>query len=420
MKFDFFNRFFSREEKREETIDSSRLRDWLEKNISSRKDCILRECTPLVESIIHNIEEVRKATLKLEKLECYDGMHRKARKIIVSSKPRFIHGVLDTLSTVNKKPQSYDEVIGFNEDLLAAISSLAKLNAGEGRYLPLAFGEEIDSMKRESKKLAENAEDLRRKIGSDVDVLSKARDSLDELEGLRDELAKLNSQKFDIVEKIKTSPSEVSKLERKLGSLHRGGEFRELEKTKRELENVGKELEGIESLIYNCLNPLKRPLKKFRKSAEVGGYAETLKVVDSFLLDPVVFFLSDDRGDLRRMLSEVKGGEFKPKDRDKILSRIESALRIERGDLRDKHSMLSSTREDLKEKMSSFSILEKEKRINEDIETLERRIKEMGEELRRLERKEEDIRNRIPLLREKIENKINETKGCKIKINWSA
>ncbi|MBN2015174.1 MAG: hypothetical protein JW778_08340 [Candidatus Altiarchaeota archaeon] len=418
MKFDFFDRFFGKETRTEEVIDSIRLRAWLEKKISSRKHEVFSGSKQLIEDVFRNIEGVRNTTLGLEKLECHEGMHRKARKIISSSKPRFIRGVLDILSTLEKKPQGYEELIVFNENLLAAISSLAKLSTGEGRYLPMAFGEEIDAMKRESKRLVENAGELKNRIGSDVALLSKAMDSLNEFDGLGDELMDLDSQKSEVLEKINTCLGEVSELENELDSLRVGEEFKELGKTEGELENVGEELEGMESLVYNSLNPLKRPLRKFRKSAEVGECTEMLKLIDSFLQDPVDFFLSEDSGSLEKMLSGVKGLEFRPKDRDKILSRIESASRIDRGDLRDRYSRLSSVREELKKKIASFSILEKEKKIVEDIETVERRIKDMEEELHRIDRKGEEVKDRISSLREEIEDIINETKDCRIKIRW--
>jgi hypothetical protein len=161
MKLDFFDRLFGRERKERpmELIDSSQLREWLGGQLKSRRDGIYRECRSLVDDVFRDLKAVKALTLNLEKLEFPEDLPKKARKIVLTSRPAFVQGILDTLSLVGDgKPSSYDELIKFHINLQAVVSSLGKIGVGQGRYLPIAFGEEIDDIRRKTKKLFERSE----------------------------------------------------------------------------------------------------------------------------------------------------------------------------------------------------------------------------------------------------------------------
>lgn len=428
MKLNLFDRLFGRENKEEslELIDSDKLRDWLERQVKSRKREIYKGCRSLIDDIFLNLEGIKTAMLELEKLECPDEIPKKARKIVVTSKPAFVHGILDSIVVVgDKKPSGYDELKKFHEDLQAVVSSLGKIIISHGRYLSIAFEDEIDNIKIKSKRLFEMSGELGERIGSDVSLFLEALEKLNEIEIKLRELGDLDTYRSNLKEKLKRYSEEISDLERKIDSLHGTREFKELRRTEEELRGVREKLESVELDIYNYINPLRRPMKKFRKFAEVRGYGpEILKSIDGYMQDPVECFLLDENGNLEDILVKIgkaiEAGDFKLKDRDRerVLIRIESALNIDKNKLRERHLELNSLREDLLKRIESFSVTEKIKGLKRDLEHLEREVKTCEDELDRIEKKSDSIERDISGRREELERRLNDIDGYRIKINW--
>ncbi len=427
MKLDFFDRIFGRERKeRSFLIDSDELRGWLEGQITSRKQEIYKGCSSLIDDIFLDLEEIKTATLDLEKLECPKEIPKKARKIVLTSKPAFVHGILDAISILkDKKPSGYDELKKFHEDLQVVVSSVGKVALSQGRYLPIAFGDEIEAIRRRSKKLFERSKELKERIGSDVSLFSKVLEKLDKMETKLKELKNINAEKSNLKEKLKRYSEERSDLEKETGSLYKTKEFKELTKTEEELKEARERLESVELEIYNHINPLKRSMKKFRRFAEVKGYGpEILKNIDEYMQNPVDCFLSDKDRNLENVLMAIKKAinledfKLKGRDRGKMLTRIESALKIDRDKLRQRHLKLNSLRENLLKRIESFSVTEKRKELERDLEHLGREMKTCEDELDKIGRKSENIEEDISQKRGGLERKLNDIEGYKINVNW--
>jgi len=427
MKLDFFDRLFGREKKESSLVlDSDELALWLERQVKSRRDEIRKECKPLIDEIFIDLEEIKTLTLDLEELECPKGVPKKARKIVLTSKPAFVQGILDSMAMVeDKKPSGYDELEKFHEDLQVVVSSLGKIAISHGRYLPIAFGDEIEAIRRKSKKLFERSKELKEIIGSDISLFLEALERLDEIKVKLKELKGLDTDKSNLQEKLKKYSEERSNLEKEIDSLHETREFKELTKTEEELKGVREKLESVELEIYNYINPLKRPMKKFRKFAEVKGYGpEILKNIDGYMQNPVDCFLLDKDENLENILMKIRkaieAGDFKlkGKDRGKVLTRIESALNIDEDKLRQRHLKLNSLRENLLKRTESFSVTEKRKELERDLEHLGREMKTCEDELDKIEKKSENIEGDTSRGREELERKLNSIEGYKIKVNW--
>jgi len=428
MKLNLFDRLFGGERKEEslEFIDSDKLRDWLERQVKSRKREIYKGCSSLIDNIFLDLEGIKTAMLELEKLECPDEIPKKARKIVITSKPAFVHGILDSIAIVgDKKPSGYDELKKFHEDLRAVVSSLGKIIISHGRYLSIAFEDEIDNIKIKSKRLFEMSGELGERIGSDVGIFLEALEKLNEIEVKLRELRDLDTDRSKLKEKLRRYSEERSELEREVDSLRETREFKELTRTEEELRGVREKLESVELDIYNYINPLRRPMKKFRRFAEVNGYEpEILKSIDGYIQDPVECFLLDEDGNLENILVKIRNaieaGDFKLKDRDreKVLIRIESALNIDKNKLRERHLELNSLSEYLLKRIESFSVTEKIKGLKRDLEHLEREVKTCEDDLDRIEKKSESIERDISGRREELERRLNDIEGYRIKINW--
>jgi predicted nucleic acid-binding Zn-ribbon protein len=425
MKLDFFDRLFGKEKKEKSfLIDSSGLRGWLETQIESRKKEIHRECSSLIDAVFADLTEIKKEVIDLGKKECPAEIPKRARKIVLTSKPGFVHGILDTLASMDdKKPSDYGGLERFNENLESAVSSLGKIGISQGRYLPIAFGEEIDGIRVKSKKLFQRSRELKGVIGSEVVLLSRALEELVELESKLKELEELNSERSNLKGNLEKFPEKRSVLDGKTESLGKSREFGELKRAEKELEGAREQLNSYEMRIYGHIVPLKKYMKKFRKSAESKGINPViLKDIDTYLQNPVDSFLSDKTGRLENILGEmrksIEGGDLKLKDMVKALARIESALKVDSKKLGEGHMELKALERDLTEKINSFSIAERRKKLERDIEHLDREKETLEDELDVTDKKINNIKEYITDKRGVLERKLNELEGYKIEIDW--
>jgi predicted nucleic acid-binding Zn-ribbon protein len=419
----FFDRLFGKEKKggSSDEIGSGELRSLLEGRIKTRREEIYGECAPLLKEIFSDAEGINAAALLLGARDLQGVMHVTAHKIILSSRPKFVRGVVNALSSLERKPADYDELVSFGQGLHAALSALAKLNVGEGRYLPIAFGEDMEDIRKRTKRLALNASKLGENIGSDVAILSSALESLDKVDSLGEEQRKLAGSKPELEDRIVACETKISGLEAELDSLDKSPEFEELKKFEAGIKDAESHLESIEQQIFNRLSPLERPIRKFRKSAKGSGYdPHMLKRIDEYMQDPVKCFLSDDDCELMQMLADVRDaavcGKFDLKDKDKLLARIDAALGIDGRELRSEHSRLIALRCDLRKRAESSPIKERRKSIGDEILRLKREMGDKIEESRRLMKHGGDIEGRIAEMRAELERKLEKLGGPKIKV----
>ncbi len=428
MKLDFFNRLFGGERKQKSVeLNPDELRVWVGKKIKSRKDEVYRECKPLIGDISRHLAKVRALTLGLGESECPKEIPEKARKILRTSKPAFVHGILDTISAIeDKKPSGYGELKRFHGDLHATVSSLGKIAISQGRYLPIAFGQEIDDIRVESKRLLEKSKELGDKLDSDIGFLSEASKELDEIEADVEKLKNLDIEESKVDEELVRCSEKKSDLRAEIDSFHKTRESEELNKAEKELKKIRKEIYLLESDIHNCINPLKRSMKKFRRFAEVKGYnPQVIKNIDGYMENPVGCFLSDETKNLENVLIEIRKAieleDFRLKDRDKkkISMKIESALAVDRDNLRRRHRELKILEREILKRIESFSVTEKRKELERDLEDIEREIRTYEDEINRMGRKREDIRGDVSRGREELERKLNSIEGYGIKVSWS-
>lgn len=422
----FFDRFFGKEKKGESSdeVGSGELRNLLEGRIKTRREEIYGKCARLLDEIFSDAEGINAAALLLGERDLQGIMHVTAHKIIISSRPKFVRGVVNALSALERKPADYDELVSFGQGLQAALSTLMKLNAGEGKYLPIAFGDDMEDIRKRTKRLALNASKLGENIGSDVAVISSALESLDEMDCLTEERRSLEGGRPGLEEKIAACETRISGLEAELDSLDESPEFEELKKFEEGIKDAESRIESIEQQIFNRLSPLERPIRKFRKvSTEGSGYdPHMLKRMDAYMQDPVRCFLSDEDCELVHILTDVRDaivcGKFDLKDKDKLLARIDSALGIDGRELRSEHSRLIALRCDLRKRIDSSPIKERRRSVGDEIMRLRREMGDKIEESRRLMKHWGDIEGRISERRTELDRKLERLGDPRIKVRW--
>jgi len=409
----FLDRFFGKGDTPSEqtkSIKFSELNGWLRKRIELESQESYRNAKPIVDEIMASIESIKEHADRLERTDCPKSIPKRVEKIVLLSKPEFVRGIHDSVRDVENS--SREDIGEFNRNLDATILGMGKVLSGQGRYLPVAFGDIIQDMAKELKSVVKKSKELKEFITN-----SKTYDAiLDNIEELRKEsgrLKELDTRGREIEKELKKTLEEKKKLIRERADFEKSPEFRESHSLQEKLNEFGEKKRGIETKIHGYLSPIKRPLKKLKKELD-------RKDIRAYIENPLQEFISDGSGldsvvaDINKAIDSGKL-KIKKSELDKI-SRVEKNIE-ELLRLRGLHASIESQREEISKKLASFKKSGKNRELIGEIERLSTKLDELKREPEKIERKRAQVKERILAARKSIENSLRESKQT-IEVKW--
>jgi hypothetical protein len=436
MKFDFFSKIlFSKikEKKRDRKIERGRggrglkfseLESWLENKQVEKNEETYKKAKPLIKKVLNELKEVRDLTLELKRKEIPEDIPRRARKVILTSKPAFVNGILESIGNLEEGDEK--NVKKFQEHLQGSLDKIGKLLASKGRYLPIAFSEEMEKIGKKAKEILELNEDLQKiVISSDED--RNFNDSFIIYETIKEDLQKIKKLK-EMREKDGEKLGEMRKenevLKKKLDEIGESKEFEEFLEMEKKRDQLKEEREKIESELYNYLSPLKRPLKKFRKFTQDRGFS--IKEINSWIKNPVEEFFSSSPADnnvksLSNILMEIRNAinAKKLSLKNQEISRVEKVItefnKLKK--LREKYLEIGSREKEIKEKLEKCTIKQEKEDIAKEIESMEREIRILEKEMEKTKSRRSELEKEIAKMKEELEEKVGEIEGKKILIS---
>lgn len=404
----FFDKLFGRKVR---VVDESiqfrlnELDDWLRDRMDEKEEKIHEEAAPILDEITRHIRNIKKQALKIDTLKCPEEIPKRARKVIITSKPAFVRGILDAIKGVEEKPTGGD-IEAFNDKLQNALSTLLKVNMGQGRYLPLAFGDELTEIRKESKQLFEKKKELEELFRGDaLNEVRKDLETLKEKSLLSPTLDKELMQFNDEVKKLKI---EKERLQSEYTGFDQTKDFKDLSEKKHKLKEIKEKKDGVENEVYTLLTPLRRPLKMLRKFILEKGMPE-VKGIEGYIQNPMEMFFSDGGGDinplLERLKSAMKEGELgsTKQERDKILSKINLILDADLEKLRGDFLFLRDEEEEISREIESSSVLLEKRDLENRITKMNREIALKEDGIRGIKRKKDKLRGEIEKIKESLE-----------------
>jgi len=412
----FFERFFGKEDKvtegRKEVIKFSEVEDWLRERKKSENRESYRKAKPIIGEILQSMDGIKELIDDLDRAECPDDIPKRARKIVLVSKPEFVRGIRDSIRIIENSAR--DDLNEFHRNLNSTILGIGKVIGGQGRYLPVAFGDRIQKIAKESKLIVAKGKELREFIPRNQRYDEILRD-MEEIEKESVRLRNLDAGEKELEEKMKKTEEKREKLMQDYRDFEKSSEFKEFQKLRMELNELDKRKKDIESNIYTYLSPIKRPLKKFRR---VTGETREIK---AYIDNPLQEFLSAGDG-LESIIIQVRKAidsgalRIKKSELDRI-TRVEKNLR-ELYELREKHRAIESEQGEISRRLESFQELGRGNELKRELEHISRGLDELHREPERIKRKRIHIQERISALRNSVQSSLFEFEPP-IEVEWS-
>lgn len=413
---DFFDKIFGEQKivKKNEIIKFrlSELEKWLKDERERREKEIHREAGSILDDIQKGIKNIHDLVLRIDALECPEEIPKRARKVILTSKPAFIRGILDAVKNIREKPEDKD-LHGFTKDLQNTLSALFKVLIGQGRYLSLAFGEELEGIKKEAKHLSENEKELER-LTSDNSLIYIEKDFriFKERFSL---LHHLDKERSELISELEKLNFDKENLQNEYNGIEKRKEFKNFLEKEDRLKEIKEEKDRIESNVYNLITPLKRPLKRFRKFIQEKSTSKEISIrdIDSYMQNPMDIFLftNDNKIDLllKCIRESLDSGKFEIKEQEKkkTISRINSILNTDLRKLKENLLFLKKEEKRISNEIGSSFILLEKNDLEKKIGKTSREIALKEDEIEKIKKKRGKLADEIEKLKRDLEGKLS-------------
>ncbi|MFZ2455507.1 MAG: hypothetical protein WAX07_03420 [Candidatus Altiarchaeia archaeon] len=374
---------------------------------------------PVLKDIYESFENMRRMALEIKELECPDDLNPRIKTVIRTAKPEYVREVLEALKEngrgAKKDLQAEKKAIGETMDMLA------KAVMGPGKYLHMAYAEDIDRVRKELKNLAVKKKELEETSGGEND----AWDLSNEIAILRERLMhrdSLEKERDDTEKKLEALKEEERTLAREESLIEEGSDYQEFLGKKEALQKIECVKEEKENQVYNLLTPLKRPLKILRKSLEDKGKIDSsLKEMERIADDPVYSFCSEGSMNLPMLLTALKrdidgNPDIKAEEKSRVRHKISA---IEGANLEKMREEIISFRKHAAELSDAIGGAPIQKIRAENIKELERIHRDLshaGDEVSRIGKKIEKDSEEIESLKQELEKRAGALKNMRISV----
>jgi len=425
----FLDRLFRKEKEEKVKVRTLRLDDIdniLKNKLRIRRERTLNESKGIIENILDSSSIIKSNVKKIEDTDIPNDIHIRLRRILNTSKPLFTKGVMDSISPfINKGVSDFTDVGEFHDDLKKTLDSLARTYKSHGKYLSVAFENEIKTIRRESKNMLENNDRLENIMERSMKENKLLNETITQCERIRKDMEELNSIGISLKKDREMMESLIrrsEKIQREIENLSESEEFQSLSKKKKRLDEIEKKIDEIEGNIFHLLTQMKRPLKKYRKQCDTG----IKKIIDNYIENPVEQFFSDNSNSLVFILKEIDKyiteERMKVKDREKrkIHERIKNILDLDLNSMRTEYKKLCEKREDISGSIKESNVIKKRTKLMKDRREIDNNITMLRDEIKNLEDRKNSIIHNIEKLKNKIEenmSRIDKTDKGKIIID---
>ena len=411
----FFDKLFGKQEvekKDEKTLEFSKLAAWLEKERKERSEKSYKETKPIVKKISSALSEIKEIAEGMKENEISGDIPQRARKVILVSAPMFVQSLTDSVSFDYKT-----DIVTFQKTLDLCLDKIGKLLVGKGRYLPIAFSDEIERIGKRANDVLNYRDELRKRIPKDekrenvMNVYGRINGYFEKLRELEKNLKKTNA---NLEELKKEKPS----LEKNLRAIEKSNELREFLNGEEDLKRLKSETDEIRNKVNNYLSPLQRPLKKFEKFSEESE--KDCKEIDRYIETPVEEFFLDENFSIEDILGELneaillKKIELKPQEEKKVFYAFENLEELKK--LGERYKEIMSDEKNKKTELTNSGIANEKNEILKEIESVNKNIEVHENELNKIKTNISELKENILQEKKVLEEFIGEIEGSEISI----
>ncbi|MEM4347111.1 MAG: hypothetical protein QW802_00805 [Candidatus Altiarchaeota archaeon] len=420
-----FNGFFGKKDKEEkvrrENLTLSEIPIFLEKKQRERSREKYKIAKPIVDKISLALKDIKKIAEEINKKEIPKEIPERERKVIAISKPIFVKEILESV-TINCNTNEIDK---FKKEVDICVDRLGKLLFSKGRYLPIAFSDEIEKIGKKAKEILEYSAKLSNVLGkNDENQINEIMGYYTKIKKFLDDIEEMKQRRKNLREEIERMTKKKETLEKNLNEIESGNEFLEFLRKNEEMQKINSEIEGIRSKISESLTSLKRPLKKFKRFLAERIASDK---IDSYIENPVDAFILDENFEIFQILKslkdEISAGKFilKQQEKRKIFIAYDNIYELKnlRAIFKEKISDLKT----IKDEIESSEIIRRRNDITKEIELINKNIESYEQDITKCNERISELKKQILQEKKNLEYKLwalskNEKKEFSILIDF--
>lgn len=398
--FDFLSKGdtgFGREE-----LSFSELEGWLVSRQDDEGRRIVEEAEPVVRDVKKLVEDIRVSVKHFDSLEMPRDMYERAEKIMRTSKPDYVKAMLEELGKLDfSGARTFNGIQEFSVKLEAAVNALGKIDATRGRYLFFGFEGQHKEIQRKGKKLMEvqkrlkdflESNDKLKGIGSVLGEYGRLKELQTSKEDMIRELGELKARLDD-------AGRELDEMRSRRKSEASKREYSRLDVLNRGLVELRAQEDKIEDAVFRSVGSIKKDLVKYRRQLFDAPGENRGRILDELTAKPVEAFLAEDTRAIADILEgfrkAVEGGAVSVKDKDKVVSKTENALRELNEGLRREYERITAERKKLESEADGISRMDGRHKLDSEVRGLEEKIKVLKERVGEAEARLKEIDGQI-------------------------
>jgi len=260
----FFENIFGSHRKEEEKAEYSldELESMLKTESETENRAAYYEAKPILSEVYESFERIHELALRIKETDCPEDVNPRLTAVIRTTKPEFAREITEAIKDCKKEAGLEEEKKAINETM----DLIAKAVMGPGKYLRMAYAEDMEEIGRELKTLAEDRKELEKTSCSrESDSLIQ---EIEHIKSLTKHKAAMEAELHETEKKLSNLREKKETLKKKTEDLEKGKEYASHLQKKEELQEKTREKEEKENRVYNLISPLKRPLKILENPTE--------------------------------------------------------------------------------------------------------------------------------------------------------
>lgn len=411
----WFKRLFSRNEEPEQALsvelDVSDVLQWYNKRVSESFDSLKSVIKDSYESILSESNDLKKTLEKLKDAELQNpNVPDKVLQIMEGNRKAYINQHILFLESLGIPQEvKYKNTVTFCENFNDVLEKLAQSTGKSHAILDEFFGNHVSQVNMHVKKMKDSAESIRKELTREKDDINFVEDVRDQIS----DLLKKHKLTQDIIEdialekqKLESSKLMKEKLEKREENLKKREEYIEFKRVVEEKDRAVKAVRQVESEINHVFAQLDRPLRKYERIA-----VEYIKLLQSYLSDPVAAFVIDENFDVIPLMQKIKSALLAntivlkdDKEREKALSRIDQISPEGLQNLKARLADANNERKKIENKLKHNPVIRQLEDMQYKLNHTKEQMEKTEENIDNLMRRKEKLN--IPFIKEKVENNV--------------
>ena len=387
--------------------------------ILQEEERIVEESDLFVENILKGVQELSQFLERFREKERED-MFKRLDRIVKNAQKRFCDSLKNVVARIHGRPEDYEELVVFHQEVADALQQMQKLSRMHGRSLYLAFDKEMKDFTKTVKKMAAHHHLLGKHLQSEGEELQNLREIHEkvlEREGLGQEMASIEKEEVTAETDVAQLEKEIEQMEAKLKALESSDEYYELKNVEKSQEKLKETLKSVEKQVYNIVHPLDRDFRKFKRQVELGNILFDRKLLQSY--EPLTehFFKEEEGYPLLKTIAatmkealETKKIKEKGHKKEKVLDIL--GLILNDG-LRTYQQQYNAAKEQLESKLPDSTIEKRIETVKREVEKKRHEIAELKERNKEFSLKKGDIVQRTKDIGDEI---IERCRECGIEV----